>query len=82
MTESVLIFAEEISARLGGGFSPLTVKRKMASLEWPHTKAGRSRGMTEAQFQETLALLAVPASEPVKPRLSGVSPRSRMKPAS
>ena len=74
--------AERLSPPNGRPRSADWVRRKMAAREWPHTRVGGFRGMTEAQFQETLSLLAVDAVTAPADRPSGLSPRSRTRRAS
>ncbi|GEE00222.1 hypothetical protein nbrc107696_45970 [Gordonia spumicola] len=73
--------AERLSPPNGRPRSADWVRRKMVK-EWPHTKVGGFRGMTEAQFQETLARLRVEPNPDPADRPSGLSPRSRSKRAS
>ncbi len=79
-----MLSAEQIARRLSPDDQPDLIKprfvsRRMSAGEWPSTKIGRHRGMTEQQFEELLALTAVSPAAPRtrSQRPSGVSPRSR-----
>ena len=58
------------------------VARRMSSRRWPSRKIGRSRFMTDGDILEAIEIEAVAAVAPPAPRPSGLSPRSRMRPAS
>lgn len=81
---SGILSAAQIAERLSptdepGAVTAEFVRRRMSSGRWPSHKVGRSRVMTEDDYQEVLVMLSRPATVAVRmePRPSGVSPRSR-----